>query len=465
MPLTLFDTFSRAERIIQPSQGRVLRFYCCGPTVYGPAHIGNFRTFVIQDVFRRTVEAANFETLHVRNITNVDDKTIRQSSAEGRTLEEFTRYWYDQFHKDCEALNLLMPHVEPGAVEHIEHQIKLIDTLVKKGHAYAKNGSVYFKVDSFKNYGRLSHLESREITTHQEHLADADEYDRESAADFALWKARKPEDGDVFWPSPWGEGRPGWHIECSAMAMEYLGETMDLHSGGVDLCFPHHENEIAQSEAATGKTFAQHWFHITHLLVDGHKMSKSLGNLYTLNDVQKKGFTPMELRYVLLSGHYRQPLNFTWDSLTAARSALEKMTKFDTLIREVNKETDKTSPKNGLFQKAWDALNDDLNTPKALGEIFSVINKADMHSMSDLQATWFGWLRMLYAFGLNVQEKKQTIEIPENIRQFAQERWQAKSEKNWARADELRKQIADAGWEMRDKKDSYDLAPASQRSM
>lgn len=312
MPLRLYDTLTREFLPLEPIDGRILRFYCCGPTVYGPAHIGNFRTFVMQDVFRRVVEADGSATRHVRNITDVDDKTIRQSQAENLSLRSFTNHWTEKYHQDCAALNILPPHVEPSAVAHLPAQIAMIQNLVASGHAYAADdGSVYFRTDSFPAYGKLSRLKEREITTSLVEREQSDEYQRDSAADFALWKSRRPEDGENFWESPWGRGRPGWHIECSAMAIKHLGESFDLHSGGVDLIFPHHENEIAQSEAATGKPFVRHWFHIAHLMVDGAKMSKSLGNLYTLADIEARGHTAEEIRYVLLSGCYRQTLNFT----------------------------------------------------------------------------------------------------------------------------------------------------------
>jgi cysteinyl-tRNA synthetase len=278
MVLNLYDTMTREVREVFPMDENSVRFYACGPTVYGPAHIGNFRTFVMQDVFRRVLETSGQKTLHVRNLTDVDDKTIRQSQEQGVKLEDFTDKWTARFHKDCEFLNLLTPHAEPSAVEHIPEQISLIERLIEGGNAYrANDGSVYFKVDAFPEYGRLSRLADREITTSATDRETSDEYERDTAADFVLWKVRRPEDGENFWESPWGQGRPGWHIECSAMSMKVLGDSFDLHSGGVDLIFPHHENEIAQSECATGKTFARHWFHIAHLMVEGKKMSKSLG--------------------------------------------------------------------------------------------------------------------------------------------------------------------------------------------
>ncbi|MDA7914582.1 cysteine--tRNA ligase, partial [Akkermansiaceae bacterium] len=265
--------------------GKVFRFYCCGPTVYGPAHIGNFRTFVIQDVMRRVLELGGMKTKHVRNITDVDDKTIRDSVSAGMQLADFTAQWRDRFHADCVALNCLKPHIEPSAVEHIPEQVAMIEELLEKGHAYAsEDGSVYFRITSFSEYGKLSRLDQRELDLGktQNERANSDEYEKDNIADFVLWKSRRDEDGDNYWSSPWGEGRPGWHLECSAMILKYLGRTFDLHSGGEDLVFPHHENELAQSKCSCGGEFARHWFHSTHLLVNGKKMSKSSGTLYTL---------------------------------------------------------------------------------------------------------------------------------------------------------------------------------------
>ena len=262
----------------------------------------------------------------------MDDKTIQSSRVGGKSLREFTNYWIEQFHQDSQALNMLAPHEEPRATDHIDQHIGLVTQLIERDLAYvAGDGSVYFKVSAYPEYGKLSRLQEREISTQQVTSSgkrnDADVYDRESVADFALWKSRKPSDGDNFWESPWGPGRPGWHLECSAMSRHYLGDGFDLHAGGKDLCFPHHENEIAQCEGATGKRFARHWFHNAHLQVEGLKMSKSLGNLYTLADLVEKGYAPMEVRYALVSGHYRQPLNFTFSSLKSARSGLKKMRK------------------------------------------------------------------------------------------------------------------------------------------
>ncbi|MES2996493.1 MAG: cysteine--tRNA ligase [Verrucomicrobiota bacterium] len=462
--MRLFDTLARTDRELRPIDGKTFRFYCCGPTVYGPAHIGNFRTFVLQDVFRRVLETAGIPTLHVRNITDVDDKTIRDSQKAGKPLADFTAAWTAKFHADCEALRLLPPHIEPGAVEHIPQQIAMISTLVKKGHAYASDdGSVYFKISSFPDYGKLSRLDSRELDLGktQNARANSDEYEKDNLSDFVLWKARRPGDGDNFWPSPWGEGRPGWHLECSAMIAEYLGDSFDLHSGGVDLVFPHHENEIAQSVCACGGRFSAHWFHVTHLLVDGGKMSKSLGNLYTLEDLAAKGFTPMEVRYVLIGGHYRKPLNFTLDSLHAAHEALQKLAKGATaLATRAGGDFTLADVSFGPFQAAWDQLNHDLNTPGALGSLFTGLRESTALTGRDAAAALAGFNRILRALGLILPPaEEKTADIPADIQAIAEERWQHRTAKNWAKSDELRARLTELGWTMKDGKEDYTLTP------
>ena len=465
--MRLFDTLTRTERALRPLDGSTYRFYCCGPTVYGPAHIGNFRTFVLQDVLRRTLETGGTRTLHVRNITDVDDKTIRDSQKAGQLLADFTAAWTAQFHADCAKLGLLPPHIEPGAVDHIPQQIAMIEALVAKGHAYlSDDGSVYFKIASFPNYGKLSRLDQRELDLGktQNARANADEYDKDGVSDFVLWKARRPDDGSNFWPSPWGDGRPGWHLECSAMIHEYLGDSFDLHTGGVDLVFPHHENEIAQSACACGGHFAAHWFHLAHLLVDGGKMSKSLGNLYTLADLETRGFSPMEVRYVLLGGHYRKSLNFTLDSLTAAREALAKLAKG---ARTMAANTGAAAVmldavEFGPFQAAWDSLNDDLNTPAALGGLFVGLREASCLTGKDAAAALAGFNRLLCALGLTLPGEipAATVDIPQAIRDLAESRWQARQAKNWELSDTLRTELATRGWLVKDGKDAYTLDAA-----
>ncbi len=463
--MRLFDTLSRTERDLLPLDGSTFRFYCCGPTVYGPAHIGNFRTFVLQDVLRRTLETGGTRTLHVRNITDVDDKTIRDSRKAGQSLTKFTAGWTEKFHTDCEKLGLLAPHIEPAAVEHIPQQIEMIQTLVKNGNAYASDdGSVYFKISSFPGYGRLSRLDKRELELGktQNARSNSDEYEKDGLSDFVLWKGRKPEDGENYWSSPWGEGRPGWHLECSAMIQEYLGDTFDLHSGGVDLVFPHHENEIAQSECACGGRFAANWFHITHLLVDGGKMSKSLGNLYTLADLAEKGHTAMEVRYVLIGAHYRKPLNFTLDSLSGAREALAKLGKgARQLASKIGPDITLASVGFGPFQAAWDSLNDDLNTPGTLGGLFTGLREASGLTGHEAAAALAGLNRILRALGIVLPEEAQLqiVEIPSEIKALAETRWQARLAKNWAESDTLRTRLTELGWTMKDGKESYILEP------
>ncbi len=461
--MKLQDTLTRSQKEIRPIDGQTYRFYCCGPTVYGAAHIGNFRTFVLQDVFRRTLETGGTRTLHVRNLTDVDDKTIRDSQAAGETLKAFTDQWRDKFHSDCEALACLPPHIEPSAVEHIPQQIAMIETLIAKGHAYASDdGSVYFKISSFPNYGKLSHLDERELDLGktQNARANSDEYEKDSISDFVLWKARRDEDGENFWESPWGQGRPGWHLECSAMIAEYLGDSFDMHSGGVDLVFPHHENEIAQSECACGGHFAAHWFHITHLLVDGGKMSKSLGNMYTLSDLEAKGYTAMEVRYVLIGAHYRKQLNFTLESLSGAKEALNNLAKSAAkLAANMGSETALPSADFGVFQPAWESLNDDLNTPGALGGIFTGLREASKFTGKEAAAALAGLNRILKALGITLPEiSKDNTEIPTDIQQIADTRWAARSNKDWATSDKLRDELAEKGWTMKDGKDSYELS-------
>lgn len=477
--LKLYDTMTRTLQPLWAEDGEHFRFYCCGPTAHGPAHIGNFRAFLVQDVLRRTLEVVGLKPMHVRNLTDVDDKTIRGSQSDGKTLRAFTGHWIEQFHRDAEALNMLVPHREPRATDHMEQQIGLASQLIEKDLAYvAGDGSVYFKVSAYPEYGKLSRLREREISTRKTTSAglrnEADEYDRESVADFALWKSRKPEDGDNFWDSPWGPGRPGWHLECSAMSRQYLGDGIDLHAGGIDLCFPHHENEIAQCEGATGKQFARHWFHNAHLQVEGRKMSKSLGNLYTLADLTEKGYSPMEVRYALISGHYRQPLNFTLTSLQSSRSALKRMEKSIGAHLDaggISKEDFKalSAPpfptEWGLFEEAWRGLANDLNVSRATGGIFTGLARLDEANpgAGAIGKNLKALAGIFYALGIELYRKAEETPatVPEELRSLARERWQAKLDKDWAKADLLRNRLHDSGWQVRDRKDGYDLIPNS----
>ncbi len=470
--LNLFDTRTRQAQPITPMDNQTVRFYCCGPTVYGPAHIGNFRTFVMQDVFRRVVELGGLPTTHVRNLTDVDDKTIRDSQKANMSLNDFTDKWTKQFHHDCSELNCLAPHIEPSAVRHIPEQIEMVEALIDKGHAYpSEDGSVYFKISSYPDYGRLSRLDERELELGKtaNTRSSSDEYEKDSVADFVLWKSRKPEDGENYWTSPWGEGRPGWHLECSAMIHKYFGNNFDLHSGGVDLVFPHHENEIAQSRCACGGDFAKNWFHITHLLVDGGKMSKSLGNMYTLDDLKQKGYNASAVRYVLAGAYYRRPLNFTLSSLDDAKAALNRLKKFDTALAAlcVEKEVPnyeqmrEIKPSLGEFTAAWQSLNNDLNTPEALGHVFSAIKRINVADLSPEQAqeVRMAFHFILDAFGIVLPEEEKVQEAPAEVVQLATQRWEAKQNKDWAAADTLRAQVTELGWTIKDGKDGFELIP------
>ena len=454
MPLKLFDTMARKMRELQPGDpDGVFRFYNCGPTVWNPAHIGNFRTFTINDVLRRLLDLEfPGKVKHVRNLTDVDDRTINQARAEKRPLAEITSKWTAMFHGDCDALNCLRPHVEPTATGHIPEQVDMIDVLMKKGNAYrAADGSVYFKINSFPEYGALSRIKERELKVTNS-VFDADHKD--DVGDFALWKAYKPEDdGDVQWKGPEGAsaGRPGWHIECSARIKKHLGETIDLHTGGVDLLFPHHENEIAQSQCCNGVTFSRHWYHTEHLLVEGTTMSKSKGNYYTLGDLVAKGYTPMAVRYALLAGHPRKQMNFTLDSLHAAESALKALRRFASLLPAA----DKAAGPSAIFDSVFDALKDDLNTPGALGALFSVVNAYDPAKGSPGDRAAFH--KVLFAFGFNLEEAASAL--PPEIDLLAKKRWEAKKAKDFAAADKLRAELTAAGWSMLDSKDGYKLEP------
>ncbi len=419
---------------------------------------------MVQDVLRRVLELGGTKTKHVRNITDLDDKTIRDSQAAGKSLAEFTAYWTERFHADGEKLNCLPPHIEPSAVDHIPQQVEMIAELIEKGHAYAsEDGSVYFRISSFPEYGALAHLDRQELELGktQNQRADADEYEKDSLSDFVLWKARRDEDGENYWQSPWGEGRPGWHLECSAMIRKYLGETFDLHSGGVDLIFPHHENEIAQSKCACGGEFARHWFHVTHLMVDGGKMSKSLGNLYTIDDLVEKGFTAADVRYVLVGGHYRKPMNFTLDSLHAAREALAKLARGERALAKAAGVDEAPRYRelagledSGVFAEAWESLNQDLNTATALGKVFTALRNAED---GDALTNWKGLHRVLAALGLELPDLEQSVEVPEEIRALADERWAARSAKDWAESDRLRDALQEKGWLVKDGKEGYEL--------
>ncbi|MFO1478137.1 MAG: cysteine--tRNA ligase [Verrucomicrobiota bacterium] len=475
MALKLFNTLSRSIQEFVPIDpaGKRVGMYCCGPTVYDFAHIGNWRTFVFGDLVRRTLEFHGYQVRHVMNITDVEDKIIRRVREQNTTLREYTGRYEAAFLEDLAALNCLRPHEMPRATEHLPAIIELIQRLVQRGIAYqAPDGSVYFSIEKYRGcghvYGQLVKLNFDEMRAGER--VKSDEYAKESLADFALWKARVPEDGAVFWPSPWGEGRPGWHIECSAMSMQLLGPSFDLHLGGEDLMFPHHEDEIAQSEGAgtqcAGARFVNHWLHGAHLLVEGKKMSKSLGNFFTLRDLLGRGFTGHEIRYLLLTAHYRETFNFTLDGLQAARSALARIGECLGKLRDlaaapppkgvspiiVNLGTPNTAA-TSLVNSFAAALEDDLNISAAWGAVFDWVRDTNRRlaentlTPADAAAALAAWDRVDSVLGVTPVVESS---VPAEIQALADARTAAKKAKDFKKADEIRAQLKAQGWSIED---------------
>src|SRR5712691_1644127 len=464
MALRFFNTYSRELEEFAPrdSASRKIDIYTCGPTVYSRAHIGNFRAYIFEDLLQRHLEARGFKVHRVMNITDVDDKTIRGAREAKVPLPKFTQQFKDAFFEDAEKLRIKCADDYPAATDqhYIDKMISMISALISKGLAYqAEDKSVYFRINKFPDYGKLAHFDLTELrsTGRVKH----DEYDKEHIGDFALWKAWDEEDGDVKWDSPWGPGRPGWHIECSAMATALLGDQIDIHCGGVDNIFPHHEAEIAQSEGVTGKKFVRYWLHCAHLLVDGQKMAKSLGNFYTVPDVLAKGYTGRELRYALLRVHYRVPLNFTWEGMKEARESLSRVDQWLMRLREIAKEKNvpRLTPIDGerasntqrsIEPDFENALDDDLNISAALGFLFESIretnramdeNKLDAASAS----AWLDWWKRINTV-LDLEAETE-IPVPPEVAELAKKREDARREKNWKQSDELRDRISALGWE------------------
>jgi cysteinyl-tRNA synthetase len=471
MALRFFNTYSRQLEDFEPrdSVGREIGIYTCGPTVYSRAHIGNFRAYVFEDLLQRHLELRGYKVNRVMNITDVDDKTIRGAREAKISLSKFTDQFKQAFFEDIDTLRIKPADEFPAATaqRYIDRMIEMIDILISRGLAYqAEDKSVYFRINKFADYGKLAHFDLAELksTGRVKH----DEYDKEHIGDFALWKAWDEEDGDVAWESPWGRGRPGWHIECSAMSTALLGDQIDIHCGGVDNIFPHHEAEIAQSEGVTGKKFVRYWLHCAHLLVDGQKMSKSLGNFYTLPDLLEKGYTGREIRYALMRVHYRAPLNFTWEGMEEARQALGRIDEWLARLREITQKEDAQRSTSNLQrpmeEKAQfeEALDDDLNISAALGFLFESIretNRAmDQNEMDGATASaWLDWWKRINTV-LDLETETDSA-APDDVAQLAKDRENARREKNWKRSDELREQISALGWEVRDSKDGQKLTP------
>ena len=457
MDISFFNTMDRKQEVFRPLHEGEARMYTCGPTVYNFAHIGNFRAYMFEDLLRRALQYAGYKVTQVMNLTDVDDKTIRDSRKQNMKLNDFTAIYKKAFFDDLKTLGIEPAEVYPAATDHIPEMIELVSTLMDKGYAYqAEDKSIYFSIDKFPEYGKLAKID-RENQRAGVRIS-TDEYAKDSVADFALWKAWDENDGDVFWESPWGKGRPGWHIECSAMAMKYLGKTFDIHTGGIDNMFPHHEDEIAQSECANGCKYVNYWLHCAHLMVNGEKMSKSLGNFFTLRDLMDKGFKGREIRYVLLGAHYRKKLNFTFDALKQAASSLAY---FDELFIRLKEASGTACADIDDFIAQYDgefntAICDDLNVSGCNAVIFKLgadcnkrmdagqISTADAAKILDL----FRKFDRIFGF-LNVDEAKKA-DIPQEIIDMAQRRVDAKKNKDWAAADALRKEIQDAGYIIED---------------
>jgi cysteinyl-tRNA synthetase len=376
--LRLFNTLSAQVEALTPLAPPEVTFYTCGPTVYNRAHVGNFRSFVATDVLRRTLKHLGYGVREVMNVTDVDDRIIQKAQEAGKDLQAFTAEYIRAFEEDMATLRLERPEHMPRATDHIPEMIALIERLMKRGHTYTAEGSVYFRIASFPEYGRLARLDVAGIQPGAR--VDTDKYDKENARDFVLWKFKSDEPAWAQWEAPFGKGRPGWHIECSAMSMKYLGETFDLHAGGEDLIFPHHENEVAQSTGGTGKPFARHWMHVKHLLIDNETMSKSKGNFFTIPELLEKGHSPEAIRYLLAGSHYRKPLNFGFEPLQHAKAALERIQGLVARLGEATGEGEEGNAAEACAaaRRAFDeALADDLNTPEALAAVHGLVGGAN----------------------------------------------------------------------------------------
>ena len=438
--IEFYNTLSRKKEKFKPIKKDSVGIYSCGPTVYWYAHIGNFRTYIFSDLLKRMLIYNGYKVKHVMNITDVDDKTISGSLKENLPLKNFTRKYEKIFFEDLNEVNIIKPEIL-RATDNVKGMIAIIKKLLEKGYAYKSDDGIYFSISKFKNYGKIAQL--KKIKSSKERIKN-DEYDKNNPRDFALWKFYSKEDGDVFWNAEFGKGRPGWHIECSAMSMKILGEHFDIHTGGTDLIFPHHTNEIAQSESATGKKFVNYWMHGGFLTMKEGKMSKSLGNILTIRDLKEKGFLGLDYRYFCLTGHYRKLLEFSIENLEAAKNSLQRLKKNVLSLKD-----DKKTNKKYLaeFEKA---ISDDLNMPNALQVLWNLVRD------ENAEGKFKTIKKMDEVFGLNLFEKEK-IEIPANVKKLADERNEARNEKNWKRADELREKISRLGFIIEDNEKGYSL--------
>jgi len=450
--IRFFNTLTRRKEAFIPIEEGKVGMYTCGPTVYDYAHIGNFRAFLFEDLLKRWLEYRGYKVTHVMNLTDVDDKTIKGSQKQHIPLGQYTEHYANAFFEDIKALNIKLADHYPKATSHIPEMVVLVKTLIQNGYAYkSQDGSIYYAISKFRNYGKLSHIKVAELQAGAR--VKTDEYTKEEAQDFALWKAWTPEDGDVFWETELGKGRPGWHIECSAMSMRYLGETFDIHCGGIDNMFPHHENEIAQSEGATGKMFVNYWLHNEHLLVEGRKMAKKFGNFYTLRDLLGKGYDPIVIRYLLLSTHYRAQFNFTFEALDAAGAAVERLRNFVRRLQDAEGEGSGGKVAEllrGVQVGFGGAMDDDLNVSVALGALFDfvrevnvlldagVVSRSEADSVSALMKRFDGVLGV-------IGDVEREDALSKAAEELIKKREEARKAKDWATADALRVRLSEMG--------------------
>ena len=446
--MQLFNYLTRKIENFKP-MGKTVGLYTCGPTVYDYVHIGNWRTFVFEDILKRVLKFNAYKVKHVMNITDIEDKIFKKAQEEKVSIEKITKSYEKAFLADLEKLNIQKADVYPRATDSIDSIIALVKTLLEKGVAYKKEGSVYFSISKFSAYGKLSGTNVQGIKVGAR--VDVDESDKDNPSDFTLWKKSKK--GEVEFDAPFGKGRPGWHIECSAMSMKYLGKSFDIHTGGVDLLFPHHENEIAQSEAATGKKFVRFWLEGEHLLIDGQKMAKSLKNIFTLEDIEKRGFDPSDLRYLFLTAHYRSKLNFTWESLEAAGNALENLrqevsTWDKPAIGRSDSESLQTRTSCAEFEGDFkEAISNDLDMPKALSVMWKMV-KSDYPTSAKHQSI----LKMDQVLGLGL-EKLEKVKLPKGARELIDKREKFRKEGKFEESDKIRRELLEMGVEVEDTSD------------
>jgi cysteinyl-tRNA synthetase len=451
--LKLHNTLSNKEEEFHPLEEGVVRFYTCGPTVYDYAHIGNFRTFTFQDLLRKYLRYSDYRVIHVMNITDVDDKTILNARKQGMTLKDYTTKYAEAFLEDSKILHIEPSDIMPRATDHIPEMVALISLLEEKGYTYRKDGSVYFSISHFLDYGKLSKADFSGAQAGAS--VDTDKYDKENARDFVLWKAKK--EGEDFWETEIGPGRPGWHIECSAMSMKYLGETFDIHCGGVDLIFPHHENELAQSECATGKPFVRYWVHPEFLIVEGEKMSKSLGNFFTLRDLLSQGYSPESIRYLLLSVHYRKQLNFTTDGLRQAQASIQRLEDFVIYAKEKANDDEPSAEFDAEVKTARErfkeAMDSDINTSAALAAVFDFVHftyqrdSQNPISAGDARAA-LNFIQEIDEI-FNILRARQEL-LDEEISKQIEARQAARKRRDFAESDRIRQWLLSKGIQLED---------------